>query len=146
MHQQEATQLLPDNAHYLSLLSKQWSDITFIPSTPNAEAKSCAEKGLAIAEEVWVSLFRFVSQFVCWLGRFLHSKIEWWGPRLHGTNISSSAALQSVSACRQLRVTHGLPLLQAVAKDPNCPMAHIAAGVAKGRLTFFVDNRRKVLS
>lgn len=49
---QEANQLLPGNAHYLSLLSKQWSDITFIPGTPDAEAKSCAEKGLAIAEQV----------------------------------------------------------------------------------------------
>jgi hypothetical protein len=49
---QEANQLLPGNAHYLSLLSKQWSDVTFIPSTPKAEAKSCAEKGLAIAKEV----------------------------------------------------------------------------------------------
>lgn len=43
---------MPGNAHYLSLLSKQWSDITFIPTTPKAEAKSCAEKGLAIAQEV----------------------------------------------------------------------------------------------
>lgn len=49
---QEAAQLLPSSAHYLSLLSKQWSDITFIPGTPKAEAKSCAEKGLAIAQEV----------------------------------------------------------------------------------------------
>lgn len=80
---EEAIQLLPGNAHYLSLLSKQWSDITFIPGTPTAEAKSCAEKGLAIAE-------------------------------------------------------------QAVAADPSCSMAHIAACVAKGRLTFFVDNRKKV--
>lgn len=43
---------MPGNAHYLSLLSKQWSDITFIPTTPKAEAKGCAEKGLAIAQEV----------------------------------------------------------------------------------------------
>jgi hypothetical protein len=35
---------------------------------------------------------------------------------------------------------------QAVAADPDCCMAHIASCVAKGRLTFFVDNRRKVLS
>lgn len=33
---------------------------------------------------------------------------------------------------------------QAVAADPDCCMAHIASCVAKGRLTFFVDNRRKV--
>ena len=52
LRQQEANQLVPGNAHYLSLLSKQWSDITFIPTTPKAEAKSCAEKGLAIAQEV----------------------------------------------------------------------------------------------
>ena len=34
--------------------------------------------------------------------------------------------------------------LQAIEADPQCAMAHVAACVAKGRLTFFVDNRRKV--
>ena len=27
--------------------------------------------------------------------------------------------------------------------DPCCALAHVAACVSKGRLTFFVDNRRK---
>ena len=28
--------------------------------------------------------------------------------------------------------------------DPSCSLAHVACCVSKGRLTFFVDNRRKV--
>eukprot|EP00208_Stichococcus_sp_RCC1054_P007498 CAMPEP_0206135816 /NCGR_PEP_ID=MMETSP1473-20131121/1081_1 /ASSEMBLY_ACC=CAM_ASM_001109 /TAXON_ID=1461547 /ORGANISM="Stichococcus sp, Strain RCC1054" /LENGTH=413 /DNA_ID=CAMNT_0053527929 /DNA_START=227 /DNA_END=1469 /DNA_ORIENTATION=+ len=80
---QEAHQHRPDNAYFLACLSKQWSDITFIPTTPRAEAKSCAEKGLALAE-------------------------------------------------------------QAVEMAPDYALGHIAAGVGRGRLTFFVDNRTKV--
>ncbi len=34
--------------------------------------------------------------------------------------------------------------LQAIEADPGCAKAHVAACVAKGRLTFFVDNRKKV--
>ena len=49
---QEADQHKPGNAYFLACLSKQWSDITFIPETPNPEAKACAEKGLAFAEKV----------------------------------------------------------------------------------------------
>ncbi len=34
--------------------------------------------------------------------------------------------------------------LQAILLDPDCAMAYIASCAAKGRLTFFVGNRRKV--
>ena len=33
---------------------------------------------------------------------------------------------------------------QAQIADPGCVLAHVAACVSKGRLTFFVDNRQKV--
>lgn len=49
---QEADQHKPGNAYFLACLSKQWSDITFIPETLHPEAKACAERGLAFAEKV----------------------------------------------------------------------------------------------
>lgn len=80
---EEAAGFVPHDAHMLACLSKQWSDITFIPETPTAEGKQCAEKGIELAG-------------------------------------------------------------QAIALDPSCALSHIAAGVGRGRLTFFVDNRTKV--
>ncbi len=61
---QEATKLVPGHAEYLACLSKQWSDITFIPGTPDAEAKSCAEKGIAFAEQVHTA-FAQLSMKIC---------------------------------------------------------------------------------
>ena len=34
--------------------------------------------------------------------------------------------------------------MQAIEADPSCALAHVASCVSQGRLTFFVDNRRKV--
>lgn len=80
---EEAVSLVPSDARMLACLSKQWSDITFVPKTPKAEAKMCAEKGISLAS-------------------------------------------------------------RAIEMDPACALGHIAAGVGRGRLTFFVDNRTKV--
>ena len=52
------------NAEYLACLSKQWSDITFIPGTPSAQARSCAEKGMEFAEQVCVCFSPSSSAFV----------------------------------------------------------------------------------
>jgi hypothetical protein len=132
---QEANQLLPGNALYLSLLSKQWSDITFIPSTPKAEAKSCAERGLAIAEEVHFGAHGRAAESdgICCIAV---AAVQC------GFLILEHDAFLAAGTVYPPAVAHHL---QAVAADPSCCMAHIAACVAKGRLTFFVDNRRKVV-
>lgn len=80
---EEAVSHVPDDARMLACLSKQWSDITFVPETPKAEGKLCAEKGISLAT-------------------------------------------------------------QAIEMDSSCALGHIAAGVGRGRLTFFVDNGTKV--
>lgn len=58
---QEATKHMPGHAEYLACLSKQWSDITFIPGTPDVEAKICAEKGIALAEQVRLDMLTSIS-------------------------------------------------------------------------------------
>ncbi len=48
---QEAVKLAPGNAEYLSCLSKQWSDLVFIPGTSDDDARRYAKMAIKLAEK-----------------------------------------------------------------------------------------------
>ena len=44
-------QLSPGNAEYLSCLSKQWSDLVFIPGTSDEDARTYSRTAIRLAEQ-----------------------------------------------------------------------------------------------
>ena len=44
-------QLSPGNAEYLSCLSKQWSDLVFIPGTSDEDARTYGRTAIRLAEQ-----------------------------------------------------------------------------------------------
>ena len=55
MPPQEAVSLAPSNAEYLSCLSKQWSDLVFIPGTSDDDARTYARTAIKLAEQACIT-------------------------------------------------------------------------------------------
>ena len=54
---QEVDRLLPGNSHYLCMLSKQWTDITYLPGVSDQEAQQVNTKAMEYSQKVRFSSF-----------------------------------------------------------------------------------------